>query len=598
MLSLLDRLSTTNPDNKKRIYADRMLTLVKSTLPELNVEFIGGKEWRYDTKTAQLTYVESDLETLTDRQIISYVLHEIGHALFTTLPSGQEFMKNLPEPKYRLDFFRLMNSVEDVRIEELMMQRYPGVFDNFLYKFRKKDSTISSKVEWELPAPAQYIYSLQRAFWGKDLLNIKPKVIEALEESEDPLFEAYQAKTTTGMFNILVDKLRPIYMKLIEDEDNDDKEDDEGEWEGDGSGGTPPSWLTEQQKQALKKLLEDKSMLDMGELDKKLAELSAEIPAWEGEWEKEDFWKDIDEELDNKEQKEGQWTRYGQTDPVSSSMINKGHEEPTLAKEDYMSYEAMYAEIVEVLPFFKKKIRSIMKDNNYNRQWGTYRTGKLNTKKLYRRKAGSEKVFSRKILRNHKDYLVCLLIDESGSMCSDEKNRNAAKATVLFSEVLHSAGIPFEIRSFNASHRCYKQSHETFTRKHRRQIERIILESHGRDAWHNNDGYAVNNAAYNLVKNGGKSEKILIVLSDGLPAPYYWEVPAYDKKRLPPEKHNVRDFDLSFEVAQASKHMTVIGVGIKAHHVQEYYQQNVLCDNVTELPKLVLNKLKSNIRRG
>ena len=187
-----------------------------------------------------------------------------------------------------------------------------------------------------------------------------------------------------------------------------------------------------------------------------------------------------------------------------------GHEEPRLAKSDYMSYEQMYAEILPVLPFFKSKIKSIMKDNRYNRRGGAYRTGKLNTKKLYRWKAGSDRIFSRKIIRHHKDYMVTLLVDESGSMCSNEKNRNAAKATVLFSEVLSAAEIPFEIRGFNEYHRCYKQAHEKFNWKHRRQIERIIVESHSRGAGYNNDGFAVNQAAHHLRLKGGKVKKYLL----------------------------------------------------------------------------------------
>ena len=87
-------------------------------------------------------------------------------------------------------------------------------------------------------------------------------------------------------------------------------------------------------------------------------------------------------------------------------------------------------------------------------------------------------------------------------------------------------------------------------------------------------------------------------MSDGLPAPCGDDIPKEDKKRLPSTKKCYYDFDLAYEVAQASRRATCIGVGIRAHHVTEYYPQNAICDEVTELPKIILNKLKANIKRG
>ena len=239
-----------------------------------------------------------------------------------------------------------------------------------------------------------------------------------------------------------------------------------------------------------------------------------------------------------------------------------------------------------------------MTDNRYNRQGWTYRSWKLNNKKLYRWKCNSDRIFARKILRRHKDYAVSLLIDESGSMCSEDKNRNAAKATVLFSEVLSRVGIPFEIRAFNTSHRCYKKFHEGFTWKHRRQIEKIILESHWRWAWGTNDAFAINQASYHLNKTGEKeTERILIVMTDGMPSPCCSDIPREDQLRLPRNKREYDAFDTHFEVAQAGGTATCIGVWIKAPYVVDYYPQNVYCEEVNDLPRLVLNKLKQNIRR-
>jgi len=77
--------------------------------------------------------------------------------------------------------------------------------------------------------------------------------------------------------------------------------------------------------------------------------------------------------LDEKSKGEsGEANRYGQDDPVLGK--NSSHDERKLAQEDYLSYEQMYKEVFHSIPFFVKKLQSIMKDNRYNRQGGSYRS--------------------------------------------------------------------------------------------------------------------------------------------------------------------------------------------------------------------------------
>jgi cobalamin biosynthesis protein CobT len=70
---------------------------------------------------------------------------------------------------------------------------------------------------------------------------------------------------------------------------------------------------------------------------------------------------------------------------------------------------------------------------------------------------GSDKIFTRKVFRQHKDYKVTLLVDESGSMTSDNKNFYATLGCVLMAEVLAGSNIDFEIIGFNGTIRVYKK---------------------------------------------------------------------------------------------------------------------------------------------
>lgn len=598
----MERLSEKE---QTRAMNERMRSLAKSTIEDFEIHFKPGHEWEFNVKNHEMSYVPQDLLEMTDRQVIAEVLHNLGHALFTEMPKFKA--RTCPEPKRK--FFQLLNAIEDIRIEERMMARFPGTYDKFWYKYKKADSQVANQVERMLPKDVQFLYSLVRFFWGEEMKGVDQKVVQKLQEANEYLQEAFQAEMD-DMVEIARTKIWPIYEELLDEPPKDDsKKEGDGEGEGEGEGeagasGTPPKAETPEEKERKEQLEKmAKEAISMEDIEKLMKELTKEMSSKEKkEDEKETLEADVDAEFDKKESKfddlpDGN-AQYGQDDPVLGKNKNP-HEEPTKAAAEFLTYETMYREILPYLPFFQKKLSSIMKDNRYNRRGGAYRSGKLDTKKLFKFKAGNVKMFNRKVIRRHKDYKVTILVDESGSMGSSDKNRQAAKACVLFAEVLDRVGVDFEIRAFNASDRLYKAFHEKLNWKHRRRIENIIPETHSYDAGDNNDGFAVNKAIHHLRSAGDRfSERILIVLSDGLPAEGYEDIPKEDKKRLPPSKHRYNDFDLHHEILEGSKHAMLIGVGINARHVQDYYPTNVICDDVSELPTMVLNALKKKFKRG
>lgn len=71
---------------------------------------------------------------------------------------------------------------------------------------------------------------------------------------------------------------------------------------------------------------------------------------------------------------------------------------------------------------FFQKIGSIMRDNQYDREVGGYRSGKLTKRGIYKVMTNSTRVFTRKTERKNKKYNVIMLIDESGSMINGLNN--------------------------------------------------------------------------------------------------------------------------------------------------------------------------------
>lgn len=545
------------------------------------------KEWDYDQERNIIKYPVGELKKNTPRWIMSEVLNTIGYMNYTF--TEELNMSDLPTPY--VEFTRLWETIEEIRVHETMIYNMPGTENYFEYRHKKMDSMISGWVEEKLPKSIQYLYSIWAKYWQLPLsTGIDEVVVDALKETEDSIYEAYTAPSMNASRPIIEEKIFPVYLKLLDQ--------DEQEQQNNKSSGSSSS-LKNKLQQALKWA---ETMGDIKEIMMKMSEGNTDPQNWE----KANFKKDVDEEFDKKEQQ----SQQGNTDNSNDSTIDTDDDvlnshwftdvPPTLSRRKAESYEVLYWEIHPFLKYFVKKLWNVMKDNRYNRAWWAYRTGKLNTNKLYKLSAGSDKLFKRKIIRRHKDYLVTILVDESGSMCW-KNARHAAKWAILLAETLNKVWIDFEIRWFNTLNRTYKRFKEKFNWSHRRQLERITIEPDGRWAGGNNDGYALKRAHYAIQRSGTRNtERIIFVLSDGYPAEDYRQIDDEDYRnfKFHRGKTTCRDYDLHTEIAAASKDTTVIWIWIEAPCVAEYYPKNIIVDDVSELPLRLLNQLKGNIKRG
>lgn len=359
---------------------------------------------------------------------------------------------------------------------------------------------------------------------------------------------------------------------------------------GNSSSQTPEEQQKEQErkqqvKQALRNAFKNK-MPEMQELVNTIKDFSKNVSSNKGKT----LGDEIEEEI--KRQSEIEATKeQDNADSDPDVTIYKRQN-----SEDFKTYEELYADVKVHIPYFKMKLRSILRDNEVRRYGGAFTRGKLNNKLLYKWKCKSSRVFSKKLHRMHKNYVVTLLVDESGSMHSNDKHVNAARAAVLLSEVLNSVKIPFEIRGFNETERLYKSFDKPFNWTAKRNLENIIPSAVKGDNGNTNDAFAINQAQHSLLKED--AERILIVLCDGEPNPSGGKIPIKDYQRLKKAFHYYTDFDLGTEVAKAKKRTLVVGVGIQSDSVTEHYQHNVVCNTVSDLPKLVLGIIKKNIRRG
>jgi cobalamin biosynthesis protein CobT len=231
-----------------------------------------------------------------------------------------------------------------------------------------------------------------------------------------------------------------------------------------------------------------------------------------------------------------------------------------------------------------------------------HRSGKLDASNLTRLTFNDPRVFSRKHEATTKDVAVSLVIDMSGSM-SGAKIHCAAQTAYALSSTLERLGIKHEVICFTTKDLDGKDMSADIEREQRKLgirysrveglympvirsfNERLTTEVRNRFAWLPHCGTMRNNVDGECVAIAGRrllqrreAGKILIVLSDGYPAAY--------------GAHETLAPHLKETVAELSKRMRVVGIGIQSDAPRAFYPKNVLINSISELPTKVIGQLK------
>lgn len=580
--NLILRLRTQNPEDLavKQSILQRMEFLIKAVVDDYTPEdylLLPGAQWKTifekGTSVKVIYYPEKLMSVLTDAQVIGNLLYEIAVVKYTTKVDPRI---RVPEP--RNIFGQVISAFEDLRVESKLIYRYPGTYDSFK---RLKEYAIQVMEEEDvrkLPDHTNVLVNILRSRWKFEPIFSSKAAEDTFKKVKPYVYDlTYATENTSDLVRKVLKNVWGYFEDLVDQEQEDAKGDGDQQEEGDdtdNSDATDDSTQTKKQKNRAEKLKKITKSADFAEVLRDLQDISKktlEAPKTTQEKKKE---QDISLDLEDFE--------------PEIERADKG--------ADFVSYEQLYAQILPYYGHFVKVLNSVMKDNNYKRQGGTFLSGKLDHRKIFKVGLGDYKVFTKPVRRNHKKYSVCLLVDESGSMTQGGRNVNAAKTAVLFAEVLFKCGISFEVAAFNASTRIYKEYNAVWNWKARRNLENIIPNTHSVDGKDNNDGFAVNWATSRLQKQDG--EKILIVISDGYPINSRGRIPAEDIKRLKGQFYTYSDFYLKTEVQKASKEVFVIGVGVQTPAVQNYYPKNVMLEDVSTLPKLIMQVLKKRIKRG
>ena len=530
---------------------------------------------------------------------LGYLIHEVGHLRFSRampyLESGdnKKFIKWVEKFGKSIEqIFGLVNAFEDIRIDEKMRSIYKGANKYLRVSYKssleldyitRNDLATFNPSSFKNFCNASWLHYCKYYLWDNAMKRkiaekylkrwrVKKKVYEAINKTKkiNVIKEILKCKNTQDICNLIIKDILEIYLPLCDDERKE-------------------KGMTKQEfKKLMKKMLKD--------LIKELKKIEKKIKKDRKEKGKGKSIKIGKKEMDGKlterikiEQK-GKKNKKGQSSGTPGGV---GYSKEIFNRKIDSIIGISEKELLENVNLNLAGVRkamSILKDKEIKRYEGNYESGKLQNRKLYKLKTGTTKIFTRKtaIEKDNKDMVFGLLVDESGSMTEprmrDSKYQegethkpcqNAAIATTLLGKALEITGKKFTVIGFNRDIHIHK--------KFNKKMNISKMTDIAKNAWKegngcNNDGWAINEITKMLEKRPEKN-KILIVLSDGQPAPS----PSY------------RQYDLRIEAKKAEKVAKVYGIGINSKAVENYYRRHIIIHDPAELGKTLTKIFKENI---
>lgn len=277
--------------------------------------------------------------------------------------------------------------------------------------------------------------------------------------------------------------------------------------------------------------------------------------------------------------------------------------EPLPKRDDAHIIQKMMSSVDHMVGPLQKDLERAIAAKSKSAWSPGHRSGRLNPNALSRLVAFNDtRVFRRKQISNSKDVAVSLLVDMSGSMSNSNKMVIAADAAYALSSVLERLSVTHEILGFTTRgsitvasedrNKIYEQSYARYDRLYIPIVkafgDRLTPETMQRFAMlrhplgimsQNVDGESVEIAASRLSKRK-ETRKILIVLSDGLPA-------------CNGDRDQLRSHLKGVVKNVEGSGIDVLGIGIMSHAVKNFYSKHVVLESVDKLPGSVIKEIKT-----
>jgi cobaltochelatase CobT subunit len=553
-------------------------------------------------------------ETMTMRGLLD---HEAGHVRHTDF----EVVKKFGDTQSQLAF-NISNCLEDVRLEGLVMEEYPGSRKNFsvmresvgkheLEVFEKNPDMFTTIT------PEAIMSSIIRAGTLDYAGESNKKMYDAMPErfkawGKKFADEARACKNTEEILNLAL-----AIEKLIEQSEQNKKPEPMPEEGGKADAGKGLDGNPEE--------FEFDKNGDITEGKPSKSKEQKEREARSNNRNLSDVVKAAKDQLESKisgYMKEAQptgtdyrvlSTRYDEvyTRNSTNKRHDRRHERFKVANAN--DYEKVKLELGGLVNTMKAKLRRALMAKE-NRDWDFGREfGKLDTKRLVAGSLGSQTVYKQRKDRLELDTAVHFLIDLSGSM-GGEKSRVTRDATIAFSECLEGTQIRYQVSGFDNSSvyetgsarglgPVVQKAWDTGAKYHRYEPLNIIkfkdfseplqlakgpISTINSCASGNNSDRDAVIWAYHELLNRPEKRKILFVLSDGQPA----------NETINVSGRGTLVAGLKNAIDECGKNgVECVGIGILTDHVKNIYPKSVSITKVNDLSGAIFTQL-SNLLTG
>ena len=227
---------------------------------------------------------------------------------------------------------------------------------------------------------------------------------------------------------------------------------------------------------------------------------------------------------------------------------------------------------------------------------------RLNTRALHRPGIGDGRIFRNRVKKEVVNTAVTLAVDNSGSMASRGKYERAIQLAAVFCDALEMARVPCEVLGYTTQHkgrpkfgiRAEGLLNIIYKAFDKRASTHRISWYEGRGVLANNiDGESVLWAAKRLIVRP-EARKILLVLSDGLPA----GVIEYGGSKYQDGWSTLDDHLFEIVKKIEASGIEIVGVGIKSEAPKQYYSKYVHYDDLDELLTGFYRAISNLLRTG
>jgi len=499
-------------------------------------------------------------------------LHLLGHYLHDVRSPASEAEHEQTEGKPH--FLALWHALEDARVENWMVRRWPGMQRSFAARLLPN---LGGGLLRRLPVLEQVEYGLYLTGRGHEGVPLRSDVAKALAQARAEVLAGASGETAADSLRAM----RHIYPRLSSLLPGAGRSSgrggaqfvDDGAGEGAGQGQVQRD---EQEARGAPQIEVEDGLIEVTALGRQ-----RELP---------------------------EWYRPGSA-PWFERGLGEKHVHPSAIRSDRQTivdaprqeaaaYHVLWAEVQREAGYLLTRLLYLMQEQAYLRYGGHFRSGKLEMNRLWKQRRGDHRLFQRVVEGGRQQIAISLLVDESASMSGQQKWRTAAKAAVLLGETLSRIDVPFEIIGYTTAgfevqaamklgltpayryrtmrctaleHRIYKSFDEPY------RFVRSRLA--GIQPRHNNWDEEHLLFAYHRLSRRREANKVLIVLSDGQP--------------------NGNADQLIATVRRLERQgTTVIGIGVGADFVRQIYRDSIVVGDFRQLAQELMLILMARIVRG